>query len=151
MIEGRSLPIKKRWLVVLAMATIGVPIYFYQKHRAEPVHRELDQEFGRITPAPNSLSIDHESTYKAGTSLVQTEYTTSMSFTRVRAHYKSELERNGWHFHSEGTIEHVGVQSNVQEVVFCKGAYVARVSYADHGSSDSIFWLALSWGLPGCN
>ena len=151
MIDRPSSPVKRRALVVFAMVSIAACIYFYQKHLAEPIHRELDKEFGRITPALNSVPVNHESTYKAGTALVQTEYRTRVSFTKLRAHYESELERNGWRFHSERTIDHVGAQSNVEELVFCKESYVARLSYADHGSSDSIFWFALSWGLPGCS
>ena len=50
---------------------------------AEPIHRDLDKEFGRITPAPNSVPVNHDSTYKAGTALVQTEYRTRVSFRKL--------------------------------------------------------------------
>jgi len=63
-----------------------------------PMHGDLDKEFGRITPAPNSVPVNRGSPYKAGTARVQTEYGTRASFTKLRAHYESELERNGWRF-----------------------------------------------------
>ena len=142
--------LRKRVLFASVLVTLSGIIYFYQYHRAEPIHRELEQEFARVTPALNSLPISHESTFKAGTALVQTEYKTNVSFAEVRAHYESELERNGWRFDSHQTKDQSEARSGLEEIVFCKGTYAASVSRRDRDLSDSKFWFALSWGLHDC-
>jgi hypothetical protein len=144
------LRVRKRAFIALVMVVIAGGIYSYQKHLAEPVHRALEQEFDRIAPAPSSVPVVHESTYKAGSSLVQTEYSTSVSFLEVQAHYRSELERNGWYLHSSQAIDSSGAQSRSEEVIFCKGPYAASLEYREQASSDSTFWFAVSWGLHSC-
>ena|SRR5579864_2195124 len=140
----------KRFLVFVALVLLSTIVYFYQKRHAEPIHRELEQEFARIAPVSGATPVRHESTYKAGTSLVQTEYKTTVSFAEIKAHYRAELERNGWYFDSDRNADQNGGWSGFEELIFCKGTYAASLSHRVQNPSDSTFAFALSWGLPVC-
>lgn len=146
-----AVQLRKRLLFGLVVVAVASGIYHYQKHLARRIHDELEREFIRIVPAPGSIPTNHESTYKAGTSLVQAEYRSSVPFSNIKAHYKSELERYGWQLRSDRIINDSFSRQDLEEVVFCKGNFAASVSRRDHGSSDSVFWFALSWGLHDCS
>jgi hypothetical protein len=140
--------IRHLFVVFLALA-VWAAFVIFKRHQMEPIHRQLENEFSKIQPPPDSALLKHESTRGTQTVLVQSSYKTSLTSSKVKAHYELELQRNGWSVRDEHFLPRAGAWSNVDEVIFCKGSYGASLGYTDAVPRSS-FWFNVNWGLSGC-
>jgi hypothetical protein len=140
----------KDFFVILVLASVWVVIGFYKSHQIAPTQKQLEGEFNKIQPPPDSAVWEHFANHGTVNVLVENEYKTTQTFTAIKKHYEVALLRNGWtikeeHFVSNGA----GIWSHVEKIDFCKGPYAASLGFAD-AVPESNFYFNVSWGISSC-
>lgn len=151
MLTPRRRSLERGPLIVLLTGLLAwSAVVLYKRHEtAQTLSRLEQQEFARIQPLPGSLLIKHESTHGTETARVQSSYKTSLTFSKVKAHYTSELVKQGWVVRDEHFLPHSGSWQNVDEVLFCKESFQASLDFSDNVPQSS-YWFDMSWGLSDC-
>ena len=88
------------------------------------------------------------SIYKPGRGVAQF-YLTSATYDQVKAHYESELTRNGWTLFGERKLEIFQRFPGAMHALFCKDGYPANLFYAGPEAPPLgyNYSLAINWGL----
>jgi hypothetical protein len=105
------------------------------------VQPQLEKEFRAISPLHQAKLVEYEATHRVESALVTGKYETNLSYPEIRAHYETELTRQGWKLYEE--VYNLKT-SEANLVRYCKGEYRANLGYGYAGADT--YYFDVSWG-----
>ncbi|MEO6921204.1 MAG: hypothetical protein ABI171_19650 [Collimonas sp.] len=114
------------------------------------VREEILSEFHRIQPFPEGYSYDLKITDKIGVLSMATKYLARVPQEKVLYHYREQLLKNGWIYHSD--IRSI-YDNDFHGEDYCKRGVLGSIEFmSDENRNESyyVFSLALRDGMSGC-
>src|SRR5262249_14882781 len=134
------------YAIVLAFVIALVYDNIVNSPKAQMVQTRLRQELESVMPLPGAVTGERSGLYQPRRAWIGRRYTTTASYTQIRAYYDVELTRRGWSFHREYRTWDWFRDLGGIKVEYCKGPYTASLSYAgDRADYGWIFSLDLTW------
>jgi len=115
---------------------------------ADSHQSQIESAADAIKPIHDSSPASLDAIYHAGRGVVHF-YTTTASYEEVRAHYESELVRNGWRLFGDRKLEIFQKYPGAMHVLYCKDGYAANLFYtaSEAPRLGYNYSIAFNWGL----
>ena len=143
----------RRLGVLYVIAFFGFIIYQHYEYGpiSEGIKEQLESEFKLIGQLPSATLSSYRAHSRPEDALVSAKYNTKNSFSEIKKHYETELQKRGWTFLKEEGVKDWGKDLGGKSIIYCKERYSASIQYA--GTEANYGWtysLSLSWGLGAC-
>jgi hypothetical protein len=137
---------------VAMVAVVRTRGLIYDMGKSETIaskkQKEIEQEFGEISPLPNAVVVQQSATHRTERGIISSAYTTRSSYESIKEHYNHELTVRGWQFQREADVQFDGRNYGGKELIYCTNDYVGSLQFAGRQESEFgwTFSFALTWG-----